>query len=182
MPYKPKYCSQCAEKIERIDWQPWHSRRFCELCATDLGINERVSLFLPYVFIVILLAVLANFWRTPEKNLNVAPNQFISKTQNNAANETNRANQTTQASSNSSVQSLSASNFSAKQPKTVTATTQNPQTNSIENPAQEAVYFCGAPTKKGTPCSRRVKGGGRCWQHIGQKAMLPQEKLLVSNN
>ncbi len=26
----------------------------------------------------------------------------------------------------------------------------------------------------------RVKGGGRCWQHLGQPAMLPQEKLLVS--
>ncbi|MEC5395654.1 DUF3157 family protein [Bergeyella sp. RCAD1439] len=25
--------------------------------------------------------------------------------------------------------------------------------------------YCGAPTKKGGPCSRRVAGGGRCWQH-----------------
>ncbi|WP_208810027.1 DUF3157 family protein [Riemerella anatipestifer] len=25
--------------------------------------------------------------------------------------------------------------------------------------------YCGAPTKKGGPCSRRVSGGGRCWQH-----------------
>lgn len=31
-----------------------------------------------------------------------------------------------------------------------------------------ALYFCGAITKKGTPCSRRVKSPGRCWQHIGQ--------------
>ncbi|HEX9961513.1 MAG TPA: hypothetical protein VGB00_11305, partial [Pyrinomonadaceae bacterium] len=49
-----------------------------------------------------------------------------------------------------------------------------------QNPATEAVYFCGAPTKKGTPCSRRVKGGGRCWQHAGQTALLPPEKLLIS--
>jgi len=24
---------------------------------------------------------------------------------------------------------------------------------------------CGAPTKKGGPCQRKVSGGGRCWQH-----------------
>ena len=36
----------------------------------------------------------------------------------------------------------------------------------------EAVYFCGAATKKGTPCSRRVKRPGeRCWQHAGMPAM-----------
>ena len=25
--------------------------------------------------------------------------------------------------------------------------------------------LCGAPTQKGTPCQRKVSGGGRCWQH-----------------
>lgn len=25
--------------------------------------------------------------------------------------------------------------------------------------------YCGAPTKDGTPCKRKVKGGGYCWQH-----------------
>lgn len=53
-----------------------------------------------------------------------------------------------------------------------------------EAPAQatitvEQTYQCGARTKKGTPCSRRVHGPVRCWQHKGQKAMLPLEKLLI---
>ncbi len=43
----------------------------------------------------------------------------------------------------------------------------------------DEVYLCGARTKKGTPCSRRVHGPVRCWQHKGAKEMLPQEKLLV---
>lgn len=43
----------------------------------------------------------------------------------------------------------------------------------------EAVYICGARTKKGTPCSRRVHLPERCWQHKGAKAMLPEEKLVV---
>jgi hypothetical protein len=44
---------------------------------------------------------------------------------------------------------------------------------------EEAVYICGARTKKGTPCSRRVHQPVRCWQHKGLPAMLPVEKLKV---
>lgn len=47
------------------------------------------------------------------------------------------------------------------------------------SPVVEQFYTCGARTKKGTPCSRRVHGPVRCWQHKGAPAMLPQEKLLV---
>jgi len=52
------------------------------------------------------------------------------------------------------------------------------------SPAQSAVtveqtYICGARTKKGTPCSRRVHGPVRCWQHKGAAAILPTEKLVV---
>ncbi|MEP6920846.1 MAG: hypothetical protein ABI967_06960 [bacterium] len=43
----------------------------------------------------------------------------------------------------------------------------------------DVVYMCGARTKKGTPCSRRMHEPVRCWQHKGMKAMLPQEKLIV---
>jgi hypothetical protein len=45
--------------------------------------------------------------------------------------------------------------------------------------AAEIVSICGARTKKGTPCSRRVRGTGRCWQHRGKPAMLPASKLIV---
>ncbi|HEX8422438.1 MAG TPA: hypothetical protein VF634_03460, partial [Pyrinomonadaceae bacterium] len=45
--------------------------------------------------------------------------------------------------------------------------------------AAEIVSVCGARTKRGTPCSRRVRGTGRCWQHRGRSAMLPAAKLIV---
>jgi len=51
--------------------------------------------------------------------------------------------------------------------------------NSQQIVAAEVVYICGARTKKGTPCSRRVHGPVRCWQHKGLPAMLPPEKLIV---
>jgi hypothetical protein len=45
----------------------------------------------------------------------------------------------------------------------------------------QVVYMCGARTRKGTPCSRRVHGPVRCWQHKGMRPMLPQEKLLMKD-
>jgi len=60
---------------------------------------------------------------------------------------------------------------------TAAPTSQQPaQTATI---VEEKTYICGARTKKGTPCSRRVRGPVRCWQHKGAQAMLPVEKLLV---
>ena len=54
-------------------------------------------------------------------------------------------------------------------------------TNSPTPLTEEVVYICGARTKKGTPCSRRVQQPARCWQHKGAKAMLPAEKLVVKD-
>ncbi len=59
--------------------------------------------------------------------------------------------------------------------------TQPTKTGASERPNTDGpIYMCGAQTKKGTPCSRRVKGNVRCFQHTGMPAMLPPEKLRVS--
>ena len=39
--------------------------------------------------------------------------------------------------------------------------------------------ICGAPTKSGKPCQRKVAGGGYCWQHrdkVGQKKKASEGK------
>lgn len=56
-----------------------------------------------------------------------------------------------------------------------------PDGTASERPTEpeEAVYVCGARTQKGTPCQRRVRGPGRCWQHRGKPAILPLSKLVV---
>jgi len=60
------------------------------------------------------------------------------------------------------------------------ATPAVPTSSTIPTPITiEQMYTCGARTKKGTPCSRRVHGPVRCWQHKGVKAMLPEEKLVI---
>ena len=46
--------------------------------------------------------------------------------------------------------------------------------------SEDAIYMCGARTKKGTPCHRRVHfAGERCYQHKGMPAILPPDKLAI---
>jgi hypothetical protein len=181
MSYKPKFCCQCGEKIERVDWKLLESRRFCELCATDFGASEKVSKIVFVLSIVIGLAGFASFWRAPEKALNIAPNQLVAGARDVNKTDSNRTI-SPQNSSNTLVQPLQAQpNNTVKAAKNEVVPA-NLKTKQTETPAQEITYFCGAATKKGTPCRHRVKGGGRCSQHVGQPALLPQEKLIVSNN
>jgi hypothetical protein len=61
------------------------------------------------------------------------------------------------------------------------STQQSAQNHSSTPTPTEQVYICGARTKKGKPCSRRVHGAVRCWQHKGMPAMLPTEKLIIKD-
>jgi hypothetical protein len=45
---------------------------------------------------------------------------------------------------------------------------------------EDPVYICGARTRKGTPCRRRVHAPGeRCYQHKGLPAMVSLDKLTI---
>jgi hypothetical protein len=39
------------------------------------------------------------------------------------------------------------------------------QADQLAAPQSAEGVICGAHTKSGRPCRRRVKGGGNCWQH-----------------
>ena len=174
--YKPNYCCNCGEKIERPEPSITDSGRFCEVCKHDFVLKER----LPQVFVVLMALLgifgVGSFWRGGEKPPNVSTKQFVTNPSNSGKNS---VNQTSQGNANSSVQQTAQTN-NAPATRDLTTKTQAKSSESAPVQAEEAVYFCGAQTKKGTPCSRRVKGGGRCWQHKGQNAMLPPEKLLAS--
>jgi hypothetical protein len=58
---------------------------------------------------------------------------------------------------------------------------QNTKATESKIALEQDAYICGARTKKGTPCSRRVHGPIRCWQHKGQPAMLPSDKLIIKD-
>lgn len=179
--YKPKHCCQCAQKIEAADLKWSSSRRFCELCATEYGIHDWLRRAFFVIAAVIGLLGIGTYLQKPEKPLSVAPHQFASVAPAQKG-ETANPKTVAQVQTDGSVQQTAQPSVAAAQTKPQTATI-NLKTRPLDAApieAAEKVYFCGAATKKGTLCSRRVKGGGRCWQHEGQPAMAAQEKLLAS--
>ena len=131
--YHPNFCSECGERIVRLRWRVWTSRRFCGKCSPTFRrahLLQRVSV----TFGVLLLGILiGRGWRSERPPLVIQRIANISP----------------------------------------------PGEMPAQSITVEQTYQCGARTKKGTPCSRRVHGPVRCWQHKGAKAMLPLEKLLI---
>jgi hypothetical protein len=134
--YRPNFCSECGEKIVRLRWRLWTSRRFCDYCSARFSRPQALRRVLAAI---ILLAggVLVG------RGIRQQPRPLVIE----------RLVNTPAAQNSSSA----------------------PTHVSVDD-----VYICGARTKKGTPCSRRVHGPVRCWQHKGLPAMLPVEKLRVS--
>ena len=173
MDYKPNFCCQCGDKIERVNWT-LKSRRFCELCETDFGFYDWIPRLALFAGSLLAIFGFGSYWMRPAKSLNTVPNEFLSSSQNiskEAVKPANTNNQTLTPKTESTLKPPAPRQNSAPEPKTVPV---------LSNQPEEKVYFCGAETKKGTPCSRRVKGGGRCFQHTGQDAMLPPEKLVAN--
>jgi hypothetical protein len=183
MPYKPKHCCQCGEKIDRITWKLWTSRRFCELCEIDFSVYDWTIRSLYGIAILLGVLGIGSIFQKPEKQLTVAANQFVGAANNNNVNVKNETPILSSSNNNlptgKNNDSLAQSPTQAPPPPRQNLKNQ-PIESSLKAEPSEPVYFCGAQTKKGTLCSRRVKGGGRCWQHAGQPAMLPQDKLLAA--
>lgn len=151
--YQPNFCADCGAKVLRRRWHLWTSRRFCEGCARRL----RKIRLLPVFWLGITLLTtgyLAGRGRRPP-----APPLTIERRSNSPLSDSAPSGATNPAGAQS-------------------ANTAVPPAP-IEVVAD--VYLCGARTKKGTPCSRRVHGPVRCWQHKGMPAMLPQEKLRIKD-
>jgi len=143
--YRPNFCCECGNKIVRLRWFVWTSRRFCDQCYRSFAKSQWLR---PSITIVVFFlgAVLLG------RGCRSAPAPLIIERP---------------------VSSIAASN-SASAPDSSAANISQPA------PVIEQLYTCGARTKKGTPCSRRVHGPVRCWQHKGAPAMLPQEKLRIN--
>ena len=174
--YRPEFCCNCGEKVERVDWKPWTSRRFCELCETKFPLSEFIQKAVPFLGIVGVIVGIVSFWPTSQAPVSPVTKRAL-------AAETNaqslQASPTFKTTDSGNIQSQPSSRIESPN-NTASAPAQNAsKTASAEKP--EPIYYCGAETKKGTPCTRKVKGNVRCWQHQGMPAILPPSKLLVSN-
>ena len=154
--YKPNFCAECGTKVLHLRWHLWTSRRFCNDCARRFR-KARVTGLLFAGLALIISGYVAGRSRRP-----APPPLTIER----------RADSPLSDVADPLKSTLPAA--AAQSGPSLTET----KNSSFAN-AEDDVYLCGARTKKGTPCSRRVHGPVRCWQHKGSPAMLPQEKLLV---
>ncbi len=155
--YKPNFCAECGAKLLRLRWYFWTSRRFCNDCARRL----RKARFLPALLAT--LALITAGYVAGRARRAAPPPLVINRHSDSPLTDGETGASTFRAATTASGPNL------------------NEAQDSSRVRAEEVIYLCGARTKKGTPCSRRVHGPVRCWQHKGMPAMLPQEKLLVKD-
>lgn len=155
--YRPNFCSECGARILRLHWHAWTSRRFCDGCSKRL-LKQRLTI--PLVAAIALVSVGLITGRAGRP----APPPLI-----------------IERSANSSLyqQTNGAKSDSPEIQANTESTNSHPPQNSQASMEEELVYICGARTKKGTPCARRVHSAVRCWQHKGSPSMLPPERLIV---
>jgi len=165
MLYRPNFCCQCGEKIARATWTPMTSRRFCDFCAIEQKQHDllpRAAIVLALLFGAGGIATYFGGASSQTQKLTTAAAQ-VHESKGQAVALSNRPSTPDTPKGNSQPLPIATAN---------SALAANiPQRADRGSSSTEPAYYCGAMTKKGTPCTRRVKSPGRCWQHIGQPAM-----------
>lgn len=132
--YRPNFCSECGAKILRLHWHVWTSRRFCDGCSKRL-LKQRLTMPLPATIALLSIGIITGRAGRP------APPPLIIE---------RSANSPLYSSGNGT------SNESSAIPANPDSTNSDPTQSSQATIDGELVYTCGARTKRGTPCARRV--------------------------
>ena len=146
--YRPNFCAQCGTKILRLRWHFWTSRKFCDSCARQF---RKSRLTVPLFTSVALIA--SGYVAGRSRRATPPPLTIVRR-------------------SDSPLSDAPAEGTSA-------STTADHSRHGLagqpgpSSTAEEEVYLCGARTRKGTPCSRRVQAPRRCWQHKGMVSIIP---------
>jgi hypothetical protein len=154
--YRPNFCVECGERLTRRGWRALIRARFCSDCDRRLG----RSIYAKTITIVAIVTAAAfatgRYLHLPAPPLTV------------------------QRAANSPLSDLPVSLNDSNGPGTRRdSIKQNVESLNTIVP-DDKVYICGARTRKGTPCHRRVHGSGeRCFQHKGMPSLLPLSKLVV---
>jgi hypothetical protein len=139
-----RFCSECGErlKVKRTGILPFRS--YCRRCSPRFRRIHLMLIAIPLLCAAIGFGV-GHYTSTRE------PFYFIGSPVNLSA------NRVAPSADNNNDHSSSGS-------ETLT----QPEQLVISPSAAEAI--CGARTKSGKPCRRKVKGGGYCWQHRDRQA------------
>ena len=149
------FCANCGARLKRKGWRKWLTGVRCDDCTSRLGRGVTKSLVL-----VVLIAITGFAFG---RYLRPAPPPLIIRR-----------------TANSPLVDV---------PITVDAIARDGSKDSNRVAAgpnaaatDDTVYLCGARTKKGSPCRRRVHAAGeRCYQHKGMPAMVSLDKLTITH-
>jgi len=165
MLYRPKYCCNCGEKVLRDDWRLWTSRRFCALCETEYKPYDLLPRVIVIVGLAFVLFGIGNYVRSPEPG----PGRQISTTLARPPQKLKPAPLYSSPDGNANGQILESVRTSPGEAESQI----NEQPGKEKRTSDESVFYCGAITKKGSPCTRRVKRQGFCWQHAKSSQIAP---------
>jgi hypothetical protein len=171
MLFRPKFCANCGEKIDRVEWGVLTSRRFCDVCAVEYKGYEMIPRTVVAAGLISGLFGFGSYLssdphpvpRTVQSSNTVVERPLVTQVKVADAVEANNSTVPARPEGRPSQSETSALQRVAQPAK-------------IKPNVAETVYLCGAETKKGTPCSRRVKTSTRCYQHAGMPAMVSAER------
>lgn len=167
MLYRPNFCCHCGEKIARSRWLPWTSRRFCEFCQVEQMQHELLPKVAALIAVLIGAAGMVSYLGSAAGS-GAGTSAKIRRLSTTARQESNTA---------PSVRRTEPANPPALSQQTSnTGESTKLQREALPESSTEPVYYCGAKTRKGTPCTRRLKTKGRCWQHAGQPLAEDERK------
>jgi hypothetical protein len=189
--YRAKYCAECASELPDYGESFWQRSGFCEVCKPNFKKVELVSRFggIAVAAVATVFGIGTLLQKPQEAPLNVTKVEIASVASVQKPAQKVENNQPNSAAQPKKVEASQPVALSSKQAETQTLKQlpQQPFDKKVQQNVQEVqqtfvqeiVYACGAKTKKGSPCSRKVKGNVRCWQHLGQEAMLPAKDLRI---
>lgn len=171
MLYRPNYCANCGEKIERVDWGIFTSRRFCGICESEYKGHDILTRAVVAVGLLIGIIGVGGYLRSGPPTQSIVARQTPTSVERPVKTEPEAKSRQAE---NSAIPVKTPDNVAPVQQLSGTKPSQ------VRTEIGEAQYFCGAETKKGTPCSRRVKGNTRCYQHAGMPAIASSDKLKIN--
>ena len=146
------FCTNCGARLTRKGWRALLRDAVCDDCAIRVRPSAATKIVIAASLIALSAFAFGRYLRPQPPPLII------------------------QRAANSPLSDLPV-NFDA------IATRVNANSNQVSSAATastDEIYVCGARTKKGTPCRRRVHfAGERCYQHKGMPAMVPLEKLTI---
>lgn len=186
MLFRPSFCANCGEKIDRAEWGILTSRRFCQVCESEFKGQDLIPRFIVAVSILVGVIGFGGYLKsgsgTTESRLIKQPRKFVDHPVAPAPQvPVDKADKTLTTSGNANHGEPSFSGMQKGPPGSLT----DARTQELQRPTKfqpepvETVYMCGASTLKGTACRRRVKSNVRCFQHVGMPSLLPPDQLRI---